>query len=92
MSQGVPGISPPSILLNALGNAASDPKSCGYCSTTGEPLLKAALAQEMKAVYGQKCDVNAEDVALTTGCNMAFTAAIMAVASSDDEVILPVPW
>lgn len=92
MSQGVPGTPPPAVLLNALGTTASDPKSCAYGHVAGEPLLKTALIQEMKAIYGQDSDLDAEDVALTAGCNMAFTVAIMALASSGDEVILPVPW
>ena len=92
MSQGVPGIPPPPPLLEALGRTASDPKSCGYCHVTGEPLLKTALVQEMKKVYGPDSYLTHEDVALTAGCNMAFTAALMAVASAGDEVILPVPW
>ncbi|EJD01320.1 PLP-dependent transferase [Fomitiporia mediterranea MF3/22] len=92
MSQGVPGIPPPTKLLEALGKAASDPRSCGYCPMTGEPLLRASLAQEMRLVYGKNSDIIPDDVALTAGCNMAFTTAIMAVADAGDEVILPVPW
>lgn len=46
----------------------------------------------MKLVYGKDTDVSAEDVSLTTGCNMAFAAAVLALADPGDEVILPVPW
>lgn len=92
MSQGVPGIPPPPRVLDALGKAASDPRSCGYGPVAGEPLLRTALAQEMKFVYGKDCDLTSEDVALTAGCNMAFTAAVMAVADAGNEIILPVPW
>lgn len=92
MSQGVPGIPPPTKLLEKLGKTAADPKTCGYCPMTGEPMLKAALAKEMKSVYGKDSDVVSDDVALTAGCNMAFSTAIMAVADAGDEVILPVPW
>lgn len=92
MSQGVPGTPPPPLLLDALGKAASDPKSCGYCPATGELATKEALAKEMKVVYGHNSDIVPEDIAITAGCNMAFTTAIMAIASSGDEVIIPVPW
>ncbi|KAH8118460.1 PLP-dependent transferase [Phellopilus nigrolimitatus] len=92
MSQGAPGISPPAKLLDALGKCAGDPKSCGYCPMTGEPLLRTALAQEMSFIYGEGSDIVPEDVALTAGCNMAFTTAVMAVAAAGDEVILPIPW
>ncbi|THH12346.1 hypothetical protein EW145_g57 [Phellinidium pouzarii] len=92
MSQGIPGIPPPAMLLDALGRCASDPQACGYCSITGEPLLMSALAKEMKHIYGTDCDLSPDDTALTAGANMAFTAAIMAVADAGDEVVLPVPW
>lgn len=92
MSQGVPGIPPPTKLLEKLGKTAADPQTCGYCPMTGEPKLRTALAKEMKFVYGKDSDVVSDDVALTAGCNMAFSTAIMAVADAGDEVILPVPW
>ena len=92
MAQGVPGIPPPPELLSALGQCASDPRSYGYCPTNGERGLREALSKEMKVVYGRECDVQPEDVTITAGCNMAFSAAIMAVAEAGDEVILPVPW
>lgn len=92
MSQGVPGIPPPKSLLDALAVAASDPDSCGYVPNAGEPALRKAVASEMKKVYGEGTDVTAEDVFITAGCNLAFTAAVMTVAEKGDEVILPVPW
>jgi len=92
MSQGVPGIPPPRSVLDALGNFASDPKSCGYCPMTGEPKLRDALAKEMKHTYGSDADISGDDVALTAGCNMAFVTAVMSLADSGDEIILPVPW
>lgn len=92
MSQGVPGLPPPRSLQDALGLAASSPSSFGYCPADGEPSLRKALAEEMKTVYGADTDVTREDIALTTGCNMAFVAAIMSLADAGDEVILPVPW
>jgi aspartate/methionine/tyrosine aminotransferase len=92
MAQGVPGVPPPPKLLSALGRCAADPKSYGYCPTVGENMLRVALAQEMKSVYGKETDVKMEDITITAGCNMAFSAAIMSVAEAGDEVILPVPW
>ncbi|GJE91608.1 PLP-dependent transferase [Phanerochaete sordida] len=92
MSQGVPGIPPPPTLLAALGAAAADPASCGYVPNEGEPALRAAAAAEMRVVYGPRADVAQDDVYVTAGCNLAFTAAVMAVAQRGDEVVLPVPW
>lgn len=92
MSQGVPGIHPPKFLQTALGEAASSPSSFGYCPADGEPLLRRALAEEMRVIYGAEADVMSDDIALTTGCNMAFVATIMSLADAGDEVILPMPW
>ena len=92
MSQGVPGIPPPEVVQSALGDAAASPTSFGYCRWDGEPSLRSALLGEMKTVYGKDSDVHIDDVALTSGCNLAFVAAAMSVGDPGDEVILPVPW
>ena len=84
MSQGVPGIPPPKTLLDALASAASDPASCGYVPNAGEPALRDAIAAEMKKAYGEDADVTLDDVFVTAGCNLAFTAAIMAVAQKGE--------
>lgn len=92
MSQGVPGIPPPEVVQTALGKAASSPTSFGYTRWDGEPALREALVGEMKVVYGSDSDLGVDDVALTSGCNLAFVAVAMSVADAGDEVILPVPW
>ncbi|KZS88438.1 PLP-dependent transferase [Sistotremastrum niveocremeum HHB9708] len=92
LSQGVPGISPPDTLLEAIGKTSSSPAACGYGPMNGEAPMRLALVNEMKSVYGEDADIKPQDVALTSGCNMAFIAAVMSVASAGDEVILPVPW
>ncbi|KAF8899420.1 pyridoxal phosphate-dependent transferase [Infundibulicybe gibba] len=92
VSQGAPGIPPPKLMQTALISAASSPSSFGYCPVVGEPALRKALAEEMKVVYGNKADVDSEDVALTAGCSLAFVSTVMTLADAGDEVILPVPW
>ncbi|KAH9486038.1 Aromatic aminotransferase ISS1 [Psilocybe cubensis] len=92
MSQGVPGVPPPDSVQSALGKAASSPTSFGYTRWDGEPDLRQALVGQMKLVYGSNSDINADDVALTSGCNLAFVATTMSVADAGDEIILPVPW
>ncbi|PPQ93426.1 hypothetical protein CVT25_004498 [Psilocybe cyanescens] len=92
MSQGVPGIPPPESVQSALGKAASSPVSFGYTRWDGEIGLRKALVGEMKVVYGAESDINVDDVALTSGCNLAFVATAMSVADAGDEIILPVPW
>ncbi|KIY50340.1 PLP-dependent transferase [Fistulina hepatica ATCC 64428] len=92
MSQGVPGLSPPLSVQKALGEAASSPSSFGYALPFGEDSLREALALDMKHAYGPDADIAAADIALTSGCNLAFVAAIMTVADAGDEVVLTVPW
>ncbi|KAI0330865.1 PLP-dependent transferase [Cubamyces sp. BRFM 1775] len=92
MSQGVPGVPPPSTLLDALGRASSAPTNCGYIPAAGLPELRKAMAAAMKESYGADADVTHEDIAITAGCNLAFVTVAMALADAGDEVILPVPW
>ncbi|KAM5541286.1 hypothetical protein V8D89_005215 [Ganoderma adspersum] len=92
MSQGVPGVPPPQVFLDALGKAASSPGSCGYLPNTGEPALREAMVQEMKVRYGSDADITQDDIAITAGCNLAFVAVAATLVDSGDEVIIPVPW
>ena len=49
-----------------------------------------ALARHMAADYHGR--IAPENVSITSGCNQAFCAAIMAVAQRGDNVVLPVPY
>ncbi|KAK7007567.1 aspartate aminotransferase [Favolaschia claudopus] len=92
MAQGVPDRPPQQILRDGLAIASASPDSFGYCPPPGELSLREAMVQEMRKVYGENIDVTSDDMALTSGCNLAFVATIMALADAGDEVILPVPW
>ena len=92
VSQGVPRISPPKFVQDALGIASSSPESFGYSRWDGEVSMRQSLVQEMKFVYGVDANLSMDDVALTAGCNQAFVVAVMALANAGDEIILPVPW
>lgn len=56
----------------------------------GEIELREALAKDMSRCYG--ADIPSDNVAITAGCNLAFYAAILALAAPGDEVVLPCPW
>ncbi|KAF8798690.1 PLP-dependent transferase [Phlegmacium glaucopus] len=92
MSQGAPGIPPPKCVQDALAITSSSPGSFGYSLWDGELGMRKALVEQMKCVYGVGANLSVDDVALTAGCNLAFVAAIMALADAGDEVVLPVPW
>lgn len=90
LAQAVPGAPPPDALLERLAAAGRDPASAAYGPITGDPALKAALAADVAALYGGR--VEPEDVAITSGCNEAFAATVLALAGRGDAVILPTPW
>lgn len=92
VSQGAPRTGPPEILRTALADVAASDEGSAYGPILGDVELRELLVDEMKTVYSENIDVSAEDVALTAGCNLAFFATAMALASSGDEIILPVPW
>ena len=92
MSQGVPDIHPPRLLLDAIAAHGSSESTCSYTIVSGEPSMRSSLALEMRLVYGNRTDVTPDDIVLTAGCNMAFVATVMALADPGDQIILPVPW
>lgn len=89
LSQAAPGAPPPRALLDRLAEAAADPASARYGPILGEPTLRRALAADLRRSHGG--DVEADDVTITAGCNLAFVAATMALAKAGEAVILPNP-
>ncbi|KAJ3990384.1 pyridoxal phosphate-dependent transferase [Lentinula detonsa] len=95
MSQGVPGTVPHPLLQQSLRETSQRADAWGYCPAEGEWQLREALALGMRDTYGhgaKTVDISPNDIAITSGCNLAFVATIMAIADAGDEVILPVPW
>ncbi|KAI0642823.1 PLP-dependent transferase [Trametes meyenii] len=92
MSQGVPGVPPPPVLLDALAKATAAPENCGYLPNAGVSELRKAMVAEMKRSYGADADLTPDDIAITAGCNLAFVAVAKALADAGEEIILPVPW
>jgi aspartate/methionine/tyrosine aminotransferase len=56
----------------------------------GLPDLRAEVASQWSVAYDGA--ISPQKVAITSGCNEAFAAAINVVAGQGDEVILPTPW
>lgn len=91
VSQAAPATPPPRALREAIAEAAlSDDSAHLYGPVLGLPGLRAALARQIGAVYGAR--VAPGQVAITSGCNQAFAAAIATLAAPGDQVILPAPW
>jgi aspartate/methionine/tyrosine aminotransferase len=91
VSQAAPVESPPLGLRQALAEAALDnPDAHLYGPVVGLPALREEIATRFSAAYGGT--ILPGEVAITQGCNQAFTAVMATLAGAGDEVILPTPW
>jgi aspartate/methionine/tyrosine aminotransferase len=91
VSQAAPVDPPPLALRQALADAAlNDPAAHLYGPVLGLPALRAEIASQWSAAYHGKIHEN--QVAITQGCNQAFTAVMATLAGAGDQVILPTPW
>ncbi|MBV2360982.1 aminotransferase [Thalassococcus sp. CAU 1522] len=90
VSQAAPVEPPPEPLLAAMADALKDADTHLYGPVLGLPALRGELAAQWSAQYGGA--IAPEQVAITSGCNQAFAAAITAICTEGDEVLLPTPW
>ena len=91
VSQAAPAEPPPEPLRRALAEAAlNDPGAHLYGPDLGLPELRGEIAVRWSAAYGG--EIVPEQVAIASGCNQAFCAAIATLAAPGDEVLLPTPW
>ena len=90
LCQAVPSYAPAEDLQAEIAGLARDPGIHLYTDIHGIPELRSALARHMAADY--RGHIDPENVSITSGCNQAFCAAIMAVAQHGDNVVLPVPY
>ena len=90
LCQAVPGYAPhPGILAHAAA-AAGERANARYGLIPGDLALREVYAADVSATYGGA--VGPDQVAITAGCNQAFFLAMMTLAESGDNVLLPVPW
>ncbi len=91
VSQAAPVEPPPQALRQAMADAALTRDDAHlYGPVLGMPALRDALAAQISSHYAAQ--VSGDHVAITSGCNQAFAAAIATLCSDGDEVILPTPW
>ncbi|MDK3016444.1 aminotransferase [Pseudodonghicola flavimaris] len=91
LSQAAPVEAPPESLRQAMAEyLLSTPQAHLYGPVLGMPELREELAAEIATRYDGS--VGAAQVAITSGCNQAFAAAMAALTGEGDEVILPTPW
>lgn len=91
VSQAAPADPPPAALRQIMADVALNNDDAHlYGPVLGLPELRRELAHQCSARY---CGSILQDqVAITSGCNQAFAAALMAITTQGDEVIIPTPW
>jgi aspartate/methionine/tyrosine aminotransferase len=91
LSQAAPVDPPPEPLARAMADAIlTRPEAHLYGPVLGLPELRAELAAQWSRGYGGV--IGPDQVAVTAGCNQAFTAVMSTLAGAGDEVILPLPF
>ncbi len=91
VSQAAPVDPPPLALRQAIAEAAlTNDAAHLYGPVLGLPALRTEVAQQWSKAYGGA--IRDTQVAITQGCNQAFSAVMSTLAGNGDEVILPTPW
>lgn len=91
VSQAAPVDPPPAPLREAMADIVlNDADAHLYGPVLGLPALRAEVAAQWCTGYGGT--VTPDQVAITSGCNQAFAAAIATLCTEGDEVIVPVPY
>jgi len=91
LSQAAPVDPPHPAMRQAMAQAMlDDPALHLYSPVLGNMPLRERLAARASAIY--RGAIRAEQIALTSGCNQAFCAAVATLAGPGDAVILPTPW
>jgi len=91
LSQAAPVDPPPAALRAAMADIIRNDNSAHlYGPVLGLEPLRERVAQTWSGAYGGS--VSAANVAITSGCNQAFTAVVSTLAQAGDNVILPSPW
>ena len=90
LCQAVPSYPPARELQVEFARLAQTDGMGGYTNIYGIQTLREVHAESMARDYSGQ--IVGSQVAITTGCNQAFAAAIMAVAEAGDTVVMPTPW
>ncbi|EAR50968.1 putative aminotransferase protein [Oceanicola granulosus HTCC2516] len=91
VSQAAPVDPPPEPMRRAMAEMVlNEAGSHLYGPVLGLPALRERIAETWSRAYGGA--VAPAQVAITAGCNQAFSAAMSAICGEGDEVLLPVPY
>jgi aspartate/methionine/tyrosine aminotransferase len=91
LSQAAPTQPPHIALRREMARIAlEDDTAHQYGPVLGLSALRGEIAHQWSTAYHGK--IALEDVAITSGCNQAFTAVMATLCAAGDEIILPTPW
>ncbi len=90
LSQAAPMSPPPDNLVKFLSEQALLKENHLYGDVLGDIPLREEIVNLWNKDYGTSIGINS--VAITSGCNQAFCAAISTIASAGDSILVPVPW
>ena len=91
LSQAAPVAPPPAQLRQAMAEFLLERTSAHvYGPVLGLPELREQIARNWSRAY--RGNISRGQVAITSGCNQAFTAAVTALAKAGDAVIIVSPW
>ncbi len=91
LAQAAPAGCPHPELRDAIAQAAlRDPSANAYGPVLGDPELRCEVAHRWSRLYNGCMD--STQVAITSGCNQAFTAAISVLAQAGNAVMITAPW
>ncbi len=90
LSQAAPMSPPPENLLKYLSEQSLLTENHLYGDVLGDIPLREEIVNLWNEEYSSSICIN--NVAITSGCNQAFCAAISTIATAGDSILVPVPW
>ncbi len=90
LCQAVPSYPPAEILQQEIARLAKTDGVSGYTEVLGIAELRKVHASSLSTDY--RADIPPSGVAIASGCNQAFAAAILALCEKGTNVVLPTPW
>ena len=90
LAQAAPQYPPAPEVVDRIIATARHPHGAGYTDIAGLPHVRELIAADVAAGYD--CEVEAERVVVTAGCNQAFCVVVSAIAARGDEVIVTLPY
>ena len=90
LGRGNPDVAPPRHVVEALAEAARDPRAHGYAPFRGLSRLREAIAARYASEYGVELDPERE-VAVVPGTKTAIVELCLALAERGSTVVLPDP-